>query len=93
MASKEELRSFSERGDKYRVAGEVLKEFIDSRREEIIFDMEHCTSLDEATVNEYLFEMRLMAAFRERISNFVRMGAIAEREIEEIEREMSKNGE
>lgn len=43
MASKEELRSFSERGDKYRVAGEVLKEFIDSRREEIIFDMEHCT--------------------------------------------------
>ena len=24
------------------------KEFIDSRREEIIFDMEHCTSLDEA---------------------------------------------
>ncbi len=90
MASKEEIRGMIERGDKYRVAGEVLKEFLDSRREEIIFEMEHCTSLDNDTLCEYLYEMRLMAAFRERISNYVRMGAIAERE---AEKEMSENGD
>ena len=94
MASKEGLRSLIERGDKYSIAGEVLKEFLDGRREEIIFEMEHCTSLDNDTLHEYLYEMRLMAAFRERISNYVRMGAIAEREAErEIEKEMSENGE
>ncbi len=55
------------------------------------------------TLCEYLYELRLMAAFRERINNYVRMGAIAERAIaereiereieKEIEKEMSENGE
>ena len=90
MASKEGLRSLIERGDKYSIAGEVLKEFLDGRREEIIFEMEHCTSLDNDTLHEYLYEMRLIAAFRERISNYVRMGARAERE---AEKEMLEDGE
>ncbi len=54
MATKEEIRGMIERGDKYSIAGEVLKEFLDGRREEIIFDMEHCTSLDNDTLCEYL---------------------------------------
>ena len=90
MASKEGLRSLIERGDKYSIAGEVLKEFLDGRREEIIFEMEHCTSLDNDTLHEYLYEMRLIAAFRERISNYVRMVARAERE---AEKEMLEDGE
>ena len=76
----QELREQSEEGRKYKIAIEVFSDFLDNRQNQIIneFGTKYC---DEATVFDYLAELRVIKQFKNFSKTQVDLGEIAEREL------------
>lgn len=80
MEMNEELRKDAELGRKARIAAEVLSEFLDERRENIIHTLEHGMYPKEA-LSDALADLRVMEAFREHCEYLKQRGEIAEEEL------------
>ena len=76
-----ELREAVEKGRRYKIAGEVLKEFLDDRREEIIRAFESGIYGDD--ISEPLSELRIMKRFRSLCQTQIDIGELAEKELTE----------
>ncbi len=73
------LREAVEQGRRYKVAGEVLKEFLDDRRDEIIRGFENGEYPED--INEPLSELRIMSRFRQLCQTQIDIGDLAEKEL------------
>ena len=76
-----ELREAVEKGRRYKIAGEVLKEFLDDRREEIIRAFEN--GIYAGDIKEPLSELRIMKRFRSLCQTQIDIGELAEKELTE----------
>lgn len=85
MASKEEIRGMIERGRRYRIAGEVLNEFLEDRKQKLIRKMEEYSYADE-DLRQFSTEFQMIRAYRDCANQFIQRGEIAEKEL-------SRNGE
>ena len=73
----EELRQEAEQGRRAKIAGEVLKEFLDERREKIIREFEE-KYLDNGSIYDNLADLRSIRKFREKCNALIQEGEIAE---------------
>ena len=73
------LREAVERGRRFKIAGEVLKEFLDDRREEIISGFENGNYPED--ISEPLSELRVMNRFRQLSQTQIDIGELAEKEL------------
>lgn len=80
----EELRQAIEAGRKHKIAGEVLTEFLDNRREDIVRDLEAGTCMSPEVVSSSLAELRVMKLFRSVASQKIQLGEIAEERMKKI---------
>ncbi len=78
-----ELREAIEQGRRHKIAAEVLKEFLDSRREEIIREFEG-KCLEDGVVYDKLAELRVMRKYQDMSAKMIALGEIAEERISEI---------
>ena len=75
----EELRQDAELGRKARIAAEVLSEFLDDRRENIIQCLENdILTTDNIELADKLAELRVMKSFRGHCEYLKQQGEIAE---------------
>ena len=72
-----ELRKDAEAGRKARIAAEVLREFLDDRREEIVREFEE-KYLDDGSIYDNLADLRSIAKFRRKCEYLRQQGEIAE---------------
>lgn len=79
----EELREAIEAGRRYKIAGEVWREFLTNRREEIIRDLEygHYKGMNEEMLNEELAELRILRKYQDVGNMMIDAGVLAEREM------------
>lgn len=77
----DELREAIETGRRYKVAGEVLKEFLYDRREEIVRIFENRLYGDDVSME--LAELRIMKRFRNLCQTQIDLGELAEKELSE----------
>lgn len=78
-----ELRKAIEQGRRNKTAGEVLNEFLDSRREDIIRDFE-TGALTGGSALDAITELRVMKKFKDVARKMVQLGEIAEERLNEI---------
>ena len=78
-----ELREAIEQGRRHKIAAEVLKEFLYSRREEIIREFEG-KCLEDGAVYDKLAELRVMRKYQDMSAKMIALGEIAEERISEI---------
>ena len=72
-----ELRKDAESGRKARIAAEVLREFLDGRREEIVREFEE-KYLDDGSIYDNLADLRSIGKFRRKCEYLRQQGEIAE---------------
>ena len=72
-----ELRKDAESGRKARIAAEVLREFLDGRREEIVREFEE-KYLDDGSIYDNLADLRSIGKFRRKCEYLKQQGEIAE---------------
>ena len=77
MEINEELRKDAEAGRKARIAAEVLREFLDGRREEIVREFEE-KYLDDGSIYDNLADLRSIGKFRRKCEYLRQQGEIAE---------------
>lgn len=85
MTREVELREDAERGRRYRIAGEVLNEFLEDRKQKLIRKMEEYSYADE-DLRQFSTEFQMIRAYRDCANQFIQRGEIAEKEL-------SRNGE
>ena len=78
-----ELREAIETGRRYKIAGEVLKKFLDERREEIILNFEENMFISNNDICDMLSELRVMKKFRNLCNTQIDIGELAEKELSE----------
>lgn len=78
-----ELRNAIEQGRRNKIAGEVLSEFLDNRREDIIRDFETGT-ITGGNALDAITELRVMKRFKDMARKMVQLGEIAEERMNEI---------
>lgn len=78
-----ELRNAIEAGRKHKIAAEVLGEFLDGRRAEIVRTLEDRPRAEDYVINT-LAELRVMKQFRRVMENMIQLGEIAEERMNEI---------
>ncbi|MBQ3455387.1 MAG: hypothetical protein IJG36_03020 [Synergistaceae bacterium] len=77
-----ELRNDAERGRKAKFAADVLREFLDERRENIIQCLENdIFTTDNLELADELAELRVMKSFRGHCEYLKQQGEIAEEEL------------
>lgn len=79
----DELRQAIESGRRNKIAAEVLDEFLDGHREEIVRNLEAGTIAVE-NLADALAELRVMKAFRGVTKSMIQIGEIAEERLNEI---------
>lgn len=79
----QELREDAETGRRYKIAMEVWREFLDSRRKTIVEIFENNTheTMEDGEIQGLLAELRVMKSFRDVSYMNIRRGEIAEEEI------------
>ena len=80
MTDKEELMHDAETGRRYKIAGEVLKEFLEGRKNELIRKLESSPYGDE-DLRQFSTELQVIRAFRDCADAFIQRGEIAEEEL------------
>ena len=78
-----ELRNAIEQGRRNKIAGEVLSEFLDNRREDIIRDFETGV-ITGGNALDAISELRVMKKFKDMAENMIQLGEIAEERMNEI---------
>lgn len=78
-----ELREAIEQGRRHKIAAEVLKEFLDNRKEEIMREFEE-KYLSDGTIYDKLAELRVMRKFMDMSAKMISIGEIAEERMKEI---------
>lgn len=78
-----ELRNAIEQGRRNKIAGEVLSEFLDNRREDIIRDFE-TGAITGGNALDAITELRVMKRFKDMARKMVQLGEIAEERMNEI---------
>lgn len=77
-----ELRQAVEEGRRYKVAGEVLKGFLEDRRVEIINELEKLNyGRDIDLMRDYVSELKVMRKFRDICRMQIDLGELAEKEL------------
>ena len=80
MTDKEELRQDAETGRRYKIAMEVLREFMDDQREGLIKDIED-NDLSDVQLRDAASKLRVMKVFRNVSDMNIQRGEIAEEEL------------
>ena len=78
-----ELRQAIEKGRKQKIAAEVLSEFLNNRREDIIRDFE-TGAITGGNALDAISELRVMKRFKDMAKNMIQLGEIAEERMNEI---------
>ena len=78
-----ELRNAIEQGRRNKIAGEVLSEFLDNRREDIIRDFETGT-ITGGNALDAITELRVMKRFKDMARKMVQLGEIAEERVNDL---------
>ena len=80
MTDREELMQDAETGRRYKIAMEVLREFMDDQRECLIKDMED-KDLSDVQLRDAASKLRVMKEFRNVSDMNIQRGEIAEEEL------------
>ena len=64
MTDKEELRHDAETGRRYKIAGEVLKEFLEGRKNELIRELESSPYADEDLRQQMMMQQQAQQAMQ-----------------------------
>lgn len=80
--SQSELLQAIEAGRKHKIAAEVMSEFLDTRREEILRDFE-TGRISPENATEAIAELRVMKEFRRLTDNMIQLGELAEERMNE----------
>ena len=80
MTDREELQHDAETGRRYKIAMEVLREFMDDQREGLIKDMED-NDLSDVQLRDAASKLRVMKVFRNESDMNIQRGEIAEEEL------------
>lgn len=78
-----ELREAIEQGRRHKIAAEVLKEFLDNRKEEIMREFEE-KYLSDGTIYDKLAELRVMRKLMDMSAKMISIGEIAAERMKEI---------
>lgn len=79
----QELREAIEAGRRHKIAGEVLSEFLNQRREEIVRTLEDYDELEDVTLHCLNVELALMKKFRNVARRMIDLGEAAEARLAE----------
>lgn len=80
MEMNEELRKEAELGRKAKIAADFLREYLDTRREEIVREMEE-TPMCDYDLQDKAIELRLIKRFHYVCEHLIQRGEIAEEEL------------